>query len=88
MTQVTFLFSSNKCANYPKYTSTSAKYIASLEVSKLPFVKAQLYGLGFANATFYSSNFKVFLLLLGYFLHPLLSTLLQVVSAISNNTFT
>ena len=27
--------------------------MSSLEVSKLSFVKAQLYGLGFANATFY-----------------------------------
>ena len=27
--------------------------MSSLEVSKLSFVKAQLYGLDFANATFY-----------------------------------
>ena len=35
-----------------------------------------------------ASNCWYFLLLLGYFLHPLLSTLLQVASAISNNAFT
>ena len=40
------------CANYPNYTSASAKYRSSLEVSKLSFVKAQLSGLGFANTTF------------------------------------
>ena len=62
MTHFTFIFSSNKCANYPKYTSASAKYMSSLEVSKLPFVKAQLYGLGFANTTFYLSNFKLLVL--------------------------
>ena len=65
--------------------------MSSLEVSKLSFSKAQLYGLGFENATYYLSSFKLFVLftsLLGYFLHPLLSTLLQVASAISNNTFT
>ena len=33
-------------------------------------------------------RYRYFLLLLGYFLHPLLSILLQVASAISNNTFT
>ena len=33
--------------------------MSSLEVSKLSFVKAQLYGLGFANATFYLSSFKL-----------------------------
>ena len=62
----------------------------SFEVSKLSFVKAQLYGLDFANATFYLSSFKLLLLftstVLIYFLHPLLSTLLQVAVAISNNT--
>ena len=64
--------------------------MSSLEVSKLSFVKAQLYGLGFANATFYLSSFKlqVFFAFIGYFLHLLLSTLLQLLSAISNNTFT
>ena len=64
--------------------------MSRLEVSKLSFAKAQLYGLGFANATFYqvASNCWYFLPLLGYSLHPLLSTLLQVASAISNNTFT
>ena len=38
--------------------------MSSLEVSKLSFVKAQLYGLGFANATFYSStgNYKLLVL--------------------------
>ena len=49
MTHFHFLFSSNKCTNY---TWASAKYQSSLEVSKSPFVKAQLYGLVFANATF------------------------------------
>ena len=58
MTHFTLLFLSNKCANYPKYTKASAKYMSSLEVSKLSFVKAHLYGLGFANATLFSSNFK------------------------------
>ena len=62
MTHFTFLFSSNKCANYPKYTSASAKCMSSLEGSKLSFAKAQLYGLGFANATFYLSNFKLVVL--------------------------
>ena len=67
--------------------------MSSLEVSKLlSFAKAQLYGLGFANATFYLSSFKLqvlfTVLLLGYFLHPLLSSLLQVASAIRNKTFT
>ena len=68
--------------------------MSSLKVSKLSFVKAQLYGLGFANATFYlsavASSCWYFLLLLDYryCLHLLLSTLLQVVSAISNNTIT
>ena len=91
MTHFTFLFSSNKCANYPEYTQASAKNMSSLKVSKLSFSKAPLYGLGFANATFYlsiASNCWYFFLLLGYFLHPLLSTLLQVASAISNDTFT
>ena len=62
----------------------------SLKVSKLSFVKAQLYGLGFANATFYLSSFKLLVLFtfIWLLLHPLLSTLLQVVSAISNNTLT
>ena len=75
MAHFTVLFSSNKCANYPKYTLASAKYMSSLEVSKLSFVKAQPHGLGFADATFYLSSFKLlvlFLLLLGYFLHPVL----------------
>ena len=40
----------------------SAKYMSSLEVSKLSFVKAQLYYLGFANATFYLSSFKLLVL--------------------------
>ena len=62
MTHFTFLFSSNKCANYPKYTSASAKYMSSLEVSKLSFVKGQLYGLGFANAIFCLSSFKLLVL--------------------------
>ena len=62
MTHFTFLFSSNKCVNYLKYTLASAKYMSSLEVSKLSFVKAQLYNLGFANATFYSSSFKLLVL--------------------------
>ena len=61
MTRLTFLFSSNTCANYPKYTA-SAKYMSSLEVSKLSFVKAQLYGLGFANATSYLSSLKLLVL--------------------------
>ena len=56
MTHFTSLFSSNKCANYPKHVYASAKYMSSLEVSKLSFVKAQLYVLGFANATFYLSS--------------------------------
>ena len=55
MTHFVFLLSSNKCA---KYTYASAKYTSSLEVSKLSFAKAQLYGLGFANATFSFSSFK------------------------------
>ena len=62
MTHFTFLFSSNKCANYPKYTEALAKYMPSLKVSKLSFVKAQLYGLGLANVTVYSSNFKLLVL--------------------------
>ena len=37
-------------------------YMSSLEVSKLSFAKAQLYGLGFANATFYFSSFKLLVL--------------------------
>ena len=37
-------------------------YMSSLEVSKLSFVKAQLYGLRFANATFYLSSFKLLVL--------------------------
>ena len=61
MTRLTFLFSSNRCANYPQYTA-SAKYMSSLEVSKLSFVKAQLYGLGFANATSYLSSLKLLVL--------------------------
>ena len=54
-------------------------------------LKLSCMALGFANATFYlsiASNCWYFLLLLGYFLHLLLSALLQAVSAISNNTFT
>ena len=62
MTHFTFLFSSNKCANYPNYTKASAKYMSSLEVSKLSFFKAQLYGVGYANATFYLSSFKLLVL--------------------------
>ena len=66
------------------------KIYAKFGSEQISFAKAQLYGLVLANATFYLSNFKllVFLFLLGYFLHLLLSTLLQVVSAISNNIFT
>ena len=59
MTHFTFVFSSNTCANYPQFTHASATYMSSLEVNKLSFVKAQLYGLGFANATFYLSSFKL-----------------------------
>ena len=66
--------------------------MSSLEVCKLSYVKAQLYGFGFVNATFYLSTVAstcwYFLRLLDYFLHSLLSTLLQVDSVISNNTFT
>ena len=66
--------------------------MSSLEVSKLSFSKAQLISfmalvlqmLLFAKV---ASNCWYFLLPLGYFLHSLLSTLLQVASAISNNTF-
>ena len=36
--------------------------MSSLQVSKLSFAKAQLYGLGFANATFYLSSFKLLVL--------------------------
>ena len=36
--------------------------MSSLEVSKLFYVKTQLYGLGFANATFYLSSFKLLVL--------------------------
>ena len=45
MIHFTFLFSSNKYANYPKYRPTyaSAKYMSSLEVSKLSFVKAHSF---------------------------------------------
>ena len=64
--------------------------MSSLKVSKLSFVKAQLYGLVLQMLLFIkvASNRWYFLLLLGYFFRPLLSTLLQVVSTISNNTFT
>ena len=60
--------------------------MSSLE--KLSFAKAELYGFGFADATFHLSGFKLLVLLLGYFLHPLLPILLEVAYAISNNTFT
>ena len=59
MTHFTILYSSNEYANYPKYSSSTAKYMSSVEVSKLSFVKAQLYGLGFANAAFYLSSLKL-----------------------------
>ena len=36
--------------------------MSSLEVSKLSFSKVQLYGLGFVNATFYLSSFKLLVL--------------------------
>ena len=36
--------------------------MSSLEMSKLSFVKAQLYGLGFASATFYLRSFKLLVL--------------------------
>ena len=64
--------------------------MSSLEVSELFFVKAQFYGVGYANATFYLSSFKllvVFTCTWLLFTSPT-STLLQVVSVISNNTFT
>ena len=92
MTHFTFLFSSHKCANYPKYTEASVKYMSSLEVSKLSFAKAQLYDRGFANATFYLSNFKLLVLFTSTWLVftslTFYSSLLQVAFIISDNTFT
>ena len=63
--------------------------MSSLEVSKLSFAKAQLFGLGFANATFYSSNFKLLVLFASTWLLFTSSTFYsEAVSAISNDTFT
>ena len=91
MTHFTSLFSSNKCANYPKHVYASAKYMSSLEVSKLSFVKAQLYVLGFANATFYLSSWNLLVIFTFTWLlftsSTFYSTSSRLVSAISNNTF-
>ena len=85
MTHFTFLFSSNKCANYPKYISASAKYMSSLKESKLSFVKAQLYGLGFANATFYLSSFKLLVLFTSTWLPYLLDYKPRLINIFSSS---
>ena len=58
---------------------------ANYLLSKLSFMALFSQTLLFTQV---ASTCWYFLLLLGYFLYPLLSTLLQVVTAISNNTFT
>ena len=60
--------------------------MSSLVVSKLSFAKAQLYGLGFANAIFYLSSFKLLVLFTStwlLFTSPTFYSILQVASAIT-----
>ena len=53
MTHFTFLFSSNKGANYPKFTLASAKYTVYVKFGSEQIIVCQnsVLWLGFANAT-------------------------------------
>ena len=61
MTHFSFLFSSNKCANCPKYTSIGKIYVKFGSEQSI-FCQSSALRVGFANATFYLSSFNLLVL--------------------------